>query len=813
MGIGDRARGSTVVCFSMRRRVTWFSTTAALWLLAGLVVPSSAGAAYPGTNGVIAFMRAGDIWTVNPDGSGERNITNTPDLNEEHPAISPDGTRIAYDLTLEDFDPGVIVADIDGGNPVNVVPSPSLVTAGYPTWSGDGSQVAFSAWALASDLQRLYVVNADGTNGRWLNDENTYEPAWSPTRAEIAVLDYLGNLRIVNVATGDSRPVVTTNTVGGFINDLSWSPDGSLIAFTCNGASICRVSRAGTGFVALTDRGVFGPDAEQPAYSPDGTRIVYRDSDHTLYTMPSTGLAVSDSGVELARVGTDPDWGWGGPPPPRPDLFIWAVGDPATAAAPGDAFSAWDTTRNRGEASAASSRTRYYLSTDTVRNVGDRLLGGIRTVPALASATAAKGSVTVTVPAATPHGTYYLLACADAPKQIVEANERNNCRASAGTVTVSAPLPDLTVSALSEPPAQTPPGGSLSVEDTTRNDGDAASPATVTRLYLSPDATLDEGDAQVGQRGVAALAPGAASSATTQVTVPDAPGTYRLLACADGAGEAAESDETDNCRASSGTVTVVALAPDLVVRPLATVPTTLAPGQTVTLLDTTRNAGTAAAAPTRTRYYLSLDARRNAGDRLLHGARSVAELAPGAESSGSRAVTVPSTVSPGTFYLLACADDFKAVTESREANNCRASASTLTVEDAAPVATADLVVTSISDAGWLWWWGGEWAPFTVTDTTANNGTAAAGASTTRYYLSVDRVRGAGDVLLGGTRAVGALGAGADSSGSGEAKVPTDMPAGDYYVLACADDTGAVAESNENNNCRASASQLEVAPPS
>ena len=91
----------------------------------------------------------------------------------------------------------------------------------------------------------------------------------------------------------------------------------------------------------------------------------------------------------------------------------------------------------------------------------------------------------------------------------------------------------------------------------------------------------------------------------------------------------------------------------------------------------------------------------------------------------------------------------------------------------------------------------------------NQGGSAAAASTTRYYLSADTVRGTGDRLLTGSRAVPALAAGAQSAGTVSVKVPTSMPFGSYFLLACADDTGVVAESNEANNCVASTTKVTV----
>ena len=63
----------------------------------------------------------------------------------------------------------------------------------------------------------------------------------------------------------------------------------------------------------------------------------------------------------------------------------------------------------------------------------------------------------------------------------------------------------------------------------------------------------------------------------------------------------------------------------------------------------------------------------------MTGTRSVVSLAPGATSSGSKTVTVPLATPLTTYYLLACADDLVKVAESSEGNNCRASATTVTI--------------------------------------------------------------------------------------------------------------------------------------
>jgi hypothetical protein len=69
---------------------------AAAALLAAAFLPSVAHAAFPGTNGQIAFGRAGDILLTGPGGGGVVPITH--DGLSDTPAWSPDGTRIALAL-------------------------------------------------------------------------------------------------------------------------------------------------------------------------------------------------------------------------------------------------------------------------------------------------------------------------------------------------------------------------------------------------------------------------------------------------------------------------------------------------------------------------------------------------------------------------------------------------------------------------------------------------------------------------------------------------------------------------------------------
>jgi hypothetical protein len=97
----------------------------------------------------------------------------------------------------------------------------------------------------------------------------------------------------------------------------------------------------------------------------------------------------------------------------------------------------------------------------------------------------------------------------------------------------------------------------------------------------------------------------------------------------------------------------------------------------------------------------------------------------------------------------------------------------------------------------------------VADTTKNFGPGATPQTVTRYYLSLNTTRGAGDVLLSGSRGVPALTVGQQSWGAMATTIPASTPDGLYYLLACADFGGSVHEVGESNNCRSSTTRIQV----
>lgn len=224
----------------------------------------------------------GELWTMNPDGSGLRRLTSNarPDYD---PAWSSDGAWLAF---VRDHGPDAysynyfsiyaIRANGQGSRPV----TPGKVWDGTPLWSPDGRRIAFlrdTGTVDDSDLQDLFVVEADGSRLRRLTTSGDVHPpfSWSPNGRQIAV-GASGDLFVVKPGGGSPRRL----TRGAEIDSPAWSPDGSMIAFTscpevgarCSIRAIrpdgkwSRILHASSGVVARMS--LPGPRTESASRSP-----------------------------------------------------------------------------------------------------------------------------------------------------------------------------------------------------------------------------------------------------------------------------------------------------------------------------------------------------------------------------------------------------------------------------------------------------------------------------------------------------------------------------------------------------------------
>lgn len=140
----------------------------------------------------------------------------------------------------------------------------------------------------------------------------------------------------------------------------------------------------------------------------------------------------------------------------RPDLKVTKLSAASGVLQPGATVAVKDAVRNVGRAKAKRSTVTYWLSADRRRNRGD-VPAGRRTQKALKGRRTGRGKKTLKLATTLPSGAYHLIACADGTRKVKERREGNNCRATRGRLTVTAPaLPNLPAPAAPAAPV-TPP--------------------------------------------------------------------------------------------------------------------------------------------------------------------------------------------------------------------------------------------------------------------------------------------------------------------------------------------------------------------
>ena len=530
-----------------------------------------------------------------------------------------------------------------------------------------------------------------------------------------------------------------------------------------------------------------------PATTPPGTYYVC--------TMADSGNAVAESNETNNSLCTSTQVQTSGP-----DLTMTAVTPTASTVNQGAALSVTNTAANQGLVAAGAFKIAYHLSTNaTYGDADDIALTATRTVSSLGAGASSTATTSLTVPATTPPGAYYVCAMADALSAVSELNETNNTLCSGTTVMV--PPPDLIMSAVSTTATTLAAGANFTLSNTEKNQGGSSAGSTTVAFHLSANATYGDGDDVVitQTRSVASLAINGTSIATTTLTVPASTpaGTYYVCAMGDSGNTVTESDETNNSLCTASPIQVS--GPDLTMTAVSMTASTVNQGAAMSVSNTVNNQGLLAAGAFKIAYHLSTNATYGDGDDIAFTAtRSVTSLAAGASSAASTSLTVPATTPPGTYYVCAMADALSAVSELSETNNTLCSGTTVTVPPPDLVMSAATMTTTTVAAG---------SDFTLSNTAKNQGGSSAGAFTIAYHLSTNATYGDGDdVVISQTRSVASLAINGTSADSTTLTVPGATTPGAYYVCANADDTNDVAEGNEANNSRCTTNQINVSSP-
>ena len=473
------------------------------------------------------------------------------------------------------------------------------------------------------------------------------------------------------------------------------------------------------------------------------------------------------------------------------DLSVDNVALAASSAMAGEVVPASAIVRNGGSETAAVSRLKYYLSSDTAYDNGDTYLNYDAVAELAASAEGAE-SANLRVPAGSADGLYYVLFVADQTDVVAESNEDNNVHAEPLYVGQER---GLVLSDVAVPIAEVRAGETIAVSATVENDSAGRSDAGRLLYVLSSDTTLDAGDKQLSWDSFGALGAGQTSQedADLRVTAATAGGAYHLLFVIEGTTAIASlpiTVITDDPDADKADLVITGATLDADVVPS---------GEVVGASASVSNDGVIAAEPSRMKYYLSFDASYDAGDRYLNY-DNVGALAAAASSPESANLRIPADVADGPLFILFVADATSDVDERYESNNVVVLPLTVGQATAGPVddPDADLPDLFVSDAAVVDTaiMAGERASLSAL--VENIGDFAAAASKVKYYLSRDDIFDAGDDYVGYDN-VPALLPGETSAESATPLIPAEAAHGSWHLLLVSDATDDVAETFESNN--------------
>jgi Tol biopolymer transport system component len=255
--------------------------------------------------GRIAFASEREIYLVNSDGSGLTQLTHSDaDVYNNQPALSPDGTRVAF-ATVEGDQAGIGIIDVDGTG-LRLLTTNNMTHDSEPAWSPDGSQIAFvrgfdpTSEGVANFTQcgpaRIYLVNVDKAAANLTNltpYQSATDPAWSPDGTRIAFASNRdGNYDIYSM-TVDGNDVQQLTRTDANEAEPAWSPDGKMIAYasgylradvTCG---FIHTGRGDSPLLATPDIYLMSNDGGnqtrltdtennlEPTWSPDGSSLAF----------------------------------------------------------------------------------------------------------------------------------------------------------------------------------------------------------------------------------------------------------------------------------------------------------------------------------------------------------------------------------------------------------------------------------------------------------------------------------------------------------------------------------------------------------
>lgn len=280
-----------------------------LTLVAFLIATAiPASATYPGKNGRIAFIAGLDVYTMNPDGSDVKQLTNLGlDNNAFWESWSPDGKHIVFnEFPAPDHLGQLWLMNADGSNQ-HLLLADSDFTDERPSFTPDGSAVVFNRCRLDIEACAIYQVGLAGGTPTSITDIELGIQDVSPQYSSSGNLIFAsvsrgGILCAIYLKSGEGEGLRQLTPTELSNRQPDWSPDGNRIAVS----SHCQNPQNEEIWLADVDRNEIrqltnngndyfaGPHDFHPSWSPQGDAIVFeRDapdfSSSAIYIMKHDG--------------------------------------------------------------------------------------------------------------------------------------------------------------------------------------------------------------------------------------------------------------------------------------------------------------------------------------------------------------------------------------------------------------------------------------------------------------------------------------------------------------------------------------------
>lgn len=225
----------------------------------------------------VSALDVGVIWGIDISGQNTRKITPEGRGPDFFPAVSPNGTQIAF-ASGENNQFDIFVMNIDGSGRRRL--TFDLAADTNPCWRPDGLRLVFVS--DRSGNNDLWSINLDGTGLTQLTSFPSDEasPSYSPDGSRIAFASNMdrSNFDLWTMAAdgGDLRQLTRKDNAGSSLADgqPDWSPDGARLVFERwnENWDIFQVDADGQNLTRLT---VSGDHDGDPVYSPDGATIAF----------------------------------------------------------------------------------------------------------------------------------------------------------------------------------------------------------------------------------------------------------------------------------------------------------------------------------------------------------------------------------------------------------------------------------------------------------------------------------------------------------------------------------------------------------